>query len=213
MSMPPTNISASDLWLALASKERPSQVVDMPRLNDDGSAIGQIRIRILTQEEQMQCASSAQRTAREHMKDSAKDDLGYERVYSDAYCIEILFRACRDVDDASKPAFPSPKLIRQVLTTEECAMLYQHYLTIQLELGPMAVKMTDADFSAWVARLKEGGSAYPLDSLDSALLKMLVLRMASLLPSSPTDSISVGSPHESARESFAPASSDAEVTS
>lgn len=196
MSLPPTNIPASQLWLALCSKERPSQIVDFPRTLPNGDPVGQLRIRVLTQEEQMAATTAAERVAREHLKEAKRDDLGYERLYSDAYCIETLFRACRDVDDVTRPAFPAPKQIRQTMTTEECGALFQHYLTVQLELGPTVWKMSDEEYEAWISRLAEGGSAFLFDTLSSDLQKMLLLYMAYQLRSSPTDNTSAGSQPE-----------------
>lgn len=192
MSGPPTNIPPSALWLALSATERPSQLVDFPRYDDKGESLGKVRIRVLTQEEQMICASAAEKVAREHMKEGKKDDLGYERLFSDAVCVEVLFRACRDESDVKKPAFPSTKDIRAKLTTEECAMLFQHYLTVQLELGPIVVSMSDDELELWVTRLAEGGSAFPFDLLSSDLQKILLLYMAYQLRTSATDSASPG---------------------
>jgi hypothetical protein len=196
MSLPPSDLPASQLWLKLASQERPSVVVDFPRHSPDGEVVGQVRIRILTQEEQMICAAAAEKLAKEHLKDSKKDEIGYERLFVDAICVEILFRACRDVDDVKRPAFPAPKQIRQHLTTEECAMLFQHYLTVQLELGPTVSELSDDEIEAWISRLAEGGSSFPFDLLTSDLQKLLVLHMAYQLRSSQMGSTSAGSQTE-----------------
>ena len=201
---PPQDIPASQLWLKLASQERPSQIVDFPRRGSDGAPIGQLRIRILTQEEQMVCTAAAEKIAKEHLKDSKKDELGYERLFTDAVCVEVLFRACRDAEDVSKPAFPSPKSIRHALTTEECAMLFQHYLTVQLELGPMVVTMSDDEVEAWITRLAEGGSSFPFDMLSSDLQKILLLHMAYQLRSLPTDKSFAGSLPEESSTSDSP---------
>jgi hypothetical protein len=196
MSGPPTDIPASQLWLALSSQERPSKVVDFPRKTDSGEPVGQLRIRVLTQEEQMSSTKAAETLVKEHLKDGKKDELGYERLFTDAVCVEVLFRACRDVDDIKRTVFPSPKHMRNTLTTEECAMLFQHYLTVQLELGPIVVNMSDDEVEAWISRLAEGGSAFPFDLLSSDLQKILLLHMAYQLRSSQTDKSSVGSPPE-----------------
>ena len=201
MSGPPADISPTDLWLKLSARERPSKVVDFPRKGEDGNPVGQLRIRVLTQEEQMVCASAAEKIAREHLKDSKKDELGYERLYSDAFCVEVLFRACRDVADIGRALFPSPKHLRGALTTEECSMLFQHYLTVSVELGPTALTMSDEEFEAWVSRLAEGGSAFPFDLLSSDLQRLLILYMARLLTSQ-KDKSSVGSPPEESTTSL-----------
>ncbi len=196
MSGPSKEIPASHLWLKLQEMPRPSKLVDFPRRGEDGEPIGQTAIRILTQEEQMACAMAAEKSAREHLKDAKRDEIGYERFFSDAHCVEVLYRACRDPDDVTRTAFPSSKLLREALTTEECAALFTHYLTIQLELGPTVSNMGDEEIEAWIDRLVEGGSAFPFDLVSSDLQKILLLHMAYQLRSSQTDTSSVGSPPE-----------------
>jgi hypothetical protein len=198
LSGPPTNIPASTLWLKLAATERPSKIVDFPRQGNDGNPIGQLSIRILTQEEQDISSLAAETFSRKYLKDGKKDELGYERLYSDGLVIETLFRACRDAEDLSRSAFPTPDHIRKGLTTEECAVLFQHYLTVQLELGPLGPtasnSMSDQEMEAWIDRLAQGGSTYPLDTLSSDSVKLLVLHMVYLLRPLQKDKSSVTSP-------------------
>lgn len=183
MANPPADIPASELWLKLSSRDRPSKLVDFPRMDENGTPVGRLRIRVLTQEEQMSCSVAAEKTVKDHMKDSTKDDLGYERLFSDAYCVEILFRACRDENDVNRALFPGTRQLRSALSTEECAMLFQHYQTVSLELGPMAVSMSEDELEAWVAKLAEGGSAFPFDLLSSDLQRILILYTAQSLMS------------------------------
>lgn len=182
--------------MKLAGAERPNKLVDFPRKGEDGQPIGQLRIRILTQEEQMACTAEAENLAKKHLKEGKRDEFGYERLFTDAVCVEVLYRACRDGDDPERPAFPTPQDIRRQLTTEECAKLFEHYLTVQLELGPTVITMSDAELEAWIDRLVEGGSAFPFDLLSSDLQKLLVLHMAFQLRSSQTVTSSVGSQPE-----------------
>lgn len=193
MSGPPKDLPASQLWLKLASAERPFKLVDFPRVTPDGQPLGQIAIRILTQEEQMVCSAAAEELARKHVKDGRKDELGYERLFTDAVCVEVLFRACRDAENPRNPAFPTPKSLREALTTDECGALFSHYLTVQLELGPTVIHMTEGEIEAWISRLVEGGSSFPFDLLSSDLQKILLLHMAYQLRTSPTDRSSAGS--------------------
>lgn len=201
MSGPSKEIPSSQLWLRLQEQPRPSKLVDFPRKGPNGEPIGQLRIRILTQEEQMVCTAEAENLARKHLKEGKKDELGYERLFSDSVCVEVLYRACRDAEDPEKPAFPAPTEMRRQLTTEECAKLFEHYLTVQLELGPTVATMSDEELEAWIDRLVEGGSAFPFDLLSSDLQKLLVLHMAFQLRHSRTDKSSAGSqPEETTNE-------------
>lgn len=144
----------------------------------------------------MICTAAAEDFARKHIKDGKKDELGYERLFTDAICVELLFRACRDENNPEQTTFPTPKHIREALTTEECGRLFEHYLTVQLELGPLVVTMSDDEMEAWIDRLAEGGSSFPFDLLSSELQKIVLLHMAFQLRSSRMDTSSAGSPPE-----------------
>lgn len=150
----------------------------------------------------MICTAAAEDVVRKHMKDGRKDELGYERLFTDALCVEVLFRACRDADAPERPAFPTPSSLQKMLTTEECGKLFEHYLTIQLELGPTVVTMSDDELEKWIDRLVEGGSAYPFDLLSSDLQKLLLLHMAFRLRSSPMAKSSAGLPQEESSPSL-----------
>lgn len=193
MSGPPANIEPSELFRLLSEMPRPSQVVDFPRkIGPDGKPLPKMAIWVLTQEEQMACRRSAERLAQEHVKDGKKGSLGYEELYSDAMFVEVLFRACRVEGDLSRPVFPTPKHIRQTLSTDEIAVLFRNYMTVQLELGPIVATMTEEQMNAWIERLAEGGSAFPFDSWDSDVQRVLLLFMARLVVSLRTGTNSVG---------------------
>lgn len=194
MSGPPKDTGPSELWVRLQEMPRPSRVVDFPRKMPTGESVGQVAIWVLTQEEQMAAAAEAEKLAKRLVKDGKREDLGYEALYADAVCVEVLARACRVDGELKRPAFPSAGQIRELLTVDEIAALFNHYLTVQLELGPTVARMSEQEMNAWVERLAEGGSAFPFDLLSSDLQKILVLFMARRLVSSSTDMSSAGSP-------------------
>lgn len=189
MSGPPKDIPAADLWAKLQARPRPSKLIDFP----GAEGLGQFAIWVLTQEERMSSITAAEKKAKLHLKDGKRDDIGYESLYSDALCIEILSRACRDSEDLTRPLFPSPKLLQEKLTTEELAVLFQQYLTVQLELGPIISQLTEAEMNAWVERLVEGGSAFPFEVLTWETQRILLLFMARQVASLRTASTSAGS--------------------
>ncbi len=191
---PPKDVPASQLWARLQEMPRPTRIVDFPRKNESGEPIGQVRIRILTQEEQIAAAASADTFARKLLKEASREHIGYDEVYRNAMCVEILFRACRDVDEPTRPAFPRPEQIREHMTAEECGVLFEHYMTVQTEVGPLASSLSKEECEAWIEKIAKGGSAFPFDLLSSELQKILVLFMASRLATSQTDTSSVGSP-------------------
>lgn len=49
-------------------------------------------------------------------------------VLEDAKTVEMVWRACRDIDDPNKPAFPSAQWLRAHLTAEEMNALASLYL-------------------------------------------------------------------------------------
>lgn len=195
MSLPPENLTPSELWCSLTAIPRPHKTVDFPRKDFLGKPIGQLAIWVLTQEEQMACNAEAEAYTRKVLKSPPKADesnIGYSHTFGNAAAIEVLYRACRDPKDTSRPAFPSPKLMREIMTTDEVSVLFEHYLTVQLELGPVVAHMTETEMNAWIARLSEGGSAFPFDLLSSEAQKTLLLFMASRVTALRTDTSSVG---------------------
>ena len=190
----------SELWAEIIALPRPSRVIEFPRKKPDGTPVGEFSMQVLKQEEQMLCAAAAERFTRKLLKDDApkNGDLarGYNDIYSNAAAVEILFRACRTKDDLIKPLFPSPDVLRQNLTNDELGVLMSIYYTVQTELGPIVAYLSEEEIEAWIARLVEGGSSYPLDSLSSEAQKQLLMRLASRLYKPPTDTSLPGSPAE-----------------
>jgi hypothetical protein len=193
MSLPPADIEPSKLWLKLQEMPRPSKVVDFPRTDADGNPVEKLAMWVLTQEEQMICSAAAEKFTREHLKDARVGEMGYDAIYTNAAAVEILFRACRNHEDLSRPAFPTPKALRS-LPQNEVGVLFDNYLTVQLELGPIVANMSEEELNAWITRIGEGGSAFPFDSLSWEMQRILALTMALRLRASRTDTSSAGSP-------------------
>ncbi len=200
MAGPPDNLEASELWLALTQLPRPHKLVDIPRcFPGTDTPVGQVAIWPLSQEEQMAVNAEADRFTKKLLQDPQKRDeanLGYQHTFANEVAVQILSRVCRDANDLTKPAFPSPKQMRQHLTADEVGVMFQQYLTVQLELGPIVAEMSDKEMEGWVKRIASGGSAFPFDSLSWEMQQKLVLFMASRLASYWTDTSSVGSQPE-----------------
>lgn len=198
MPEPPENIDASELWLALTTLPRPYRIVDMPRyLPGSNEPVGQLAIWPLTQEEQMACNAEADRFTKELLKDPQQKDqanLGYHHTFANETAVQVLSRACRDAKNVQRPAFPSPKMLRRTLTSDEVGVLFNSYLTVQSEVGPIVAYMTKDEMDAWVRRIGEGGSLFPLDVLSSEMRDQLVRHMASSLIACWTATTSAGSP-------------------
>jgi len=191
----PPDIDASALWVQLTALPRPHRVVDFPRMGPDGEPVGQLAIFVLTQEEQVAANTEAERFSRKLLKDGKRGDLGYEAIFNNEGAVQVLYRACRDADNLKKPAFPTPNAIREHLTADEVGTLFEHYLTVQLELGPIMASLSQVELDAWVDKIAEGG-AYFLDLLSREMQKALLISMASRLASSATGSGSSGTPRD-----------------
>ncbi|MDI3282113.1 hypothetical protein QHF83_02285 [Polyangium sp. 15x6] len=189
--MPPKDIKPYDLWEQITALPRPHRVVPFPRFNEDGESLGDIAMVVLTQEEVTAANISAEKYVRKTFKDNVGEipmvnekSEGYANLFSSRASTEILFRACRKVDDVEKAFFPSREAIGQRLTTDEVAVLMNHYMRVQSELGPIVSNMSQEEMDAWVEMLAEGGNAYPLDLLSSVQLTTLLVYMASQLHAS-----------------------------
>lgn len=197
MSLPPTNVPPSELWLQITQMPRPHRLVDFPRKDRvTGQPIGQIAIWVLTQEESMICQSAAEKFARNTLKENVPKQSdaqeGYANIYRNAAAVEVLWRACRRPEDLKQPAFPSPGEMRKLLTHDEVGVLMSHYNRVQTELGPYVTDMTAEELDAWIARLEEGGSRFFLDCLSSEVKEALIERLAFRLRSFSTDNGSHG---------------------
>ena len=193
-------LTPSELWVQITAMPRPHRTVDFPRMNDKGEPVAQMSMQVLTQEEQITTAIEAERFARKHIKDMPKSDeprRGYDDVYNNQAACELLFRACRRIDDLAMPFFPSPSEIRQKLTPDEVGVLFRSYLIVQTEVGPILASMSEDEVTAIIKRLQEGGSAFPLAFLSPDSQIALVLSMAKRLLPSAMVNTSLGSQLES----------------
>lgn len=190
-------LTPRELFAELSAMPRPHRVVDFPRKHPvTGEPVGQVALWPLTQTEQIHSAIAADKLIREHFQGiDANRTLGYEASYSNAVCVEILWRACRNPRDLDRPAFPSAKDLRSVVTPDEAGLLFEAYLEMVNDIGPIIATMTRGDLDAWIQRLLVGGQQIdPLASFSSGMLRVLVRALAERLRNSTTDTSSVGLP-------------------
>jgi hypothetical protein len=207
MTTPPNDIPANVLWEQITSLPRPSRIVDFPKTDPvTGKPVAQVLMQILTQGELIAAAAETETNTKKLLKETQikRDDqsLGYENVYANESSIQVLFRACKRPGASQWPFFPSPTAMRDKLTQDEVAVLMREYLIVQGELGPIVASMDQGDVDAWVARLGEGGSAFPLALLSSDGVNSLVMHMVSRLYTSPTDTSLPGSQPENSTPSL-----------
>lgn len=187
------------LFTLLTQTPRPHRVFDVPRkMPGTSEPVGKVAMWPLTQSELMLCRSAAHEYTlgiiRTKPREGEPQSQAYAEIYRDACTIEVLCRACREADDLREPAFPSPKLVRETLTADECTILSRHYLQMQSEVGPIVDLMTVEEMDAWLTRLAEDGKRYPLALLASEQLEELLLHSASRLRNALTAITSSGSP-------------------
>lgn len=182
MPMPPED--GFKLFSEITALPRPHRLVPFPRINPKTGENFEIAMWLLTEQESLLVASEAEKMTRRLLKDNlpGKDEQskGYNDVFNNASAIELLYRACRDPNDITRPLFPNKQAIGDTLTTDEIAVLLNHYFTMQVELGPIVGGMTEEELQAWIKKLAEGGqsSQYFLNSLSWEALKGLVIAMA-----------------------------------
>ena len=215
---PPPNVKPAELWTRLTAIPRPSKEVDFPRFDAvTTESIGRLVIWPLSQNEQMACNAEADKFAKRLLKDAQRredQNLGYDAIYANEVAVQILFRACRDVEDPKRPLFPTPVELREKLTADEVGALFALYCAVQAELGPIIGWMTDQEMEEWVTALVEGSAHVPfsLFSLDAQL--RLVNFMASRVVKLRTASSSAGSqPLEESESSQPPDNLTSEVSS
>lgn len=179
---PSEQLEPSQLWQELTKLPRPSRNMPIAR-NRPGTdePIGEVLVWPLTQEEQMSANAEADRWTKRLLKDPQKKEeanLGYHHTFTNEVAVQVLVRACRDVNDPNRPAFPSADLVRRTFTTDEIGVMFNSFCTIQSELGPIRAHMTPEQVEGFILRLIEGGSAFPFDSISWEQQRSLVLSMA-----------------------------------
>lgn len=182
---PPTDITASELWLRLRERPRPSEVVTFPN-------IGRVRVRVLTMEEQDAARLAAHRVLKDTQR-LTKDDLLTQILAEhagDAVAKELIARACvgekainADYEQTGKPPvypviFPDGASLN-VLTAAELSMLFGAFLLVQEKFGPTERTVrTPEERDAWVRRLAEGAGSYPLAQMPLPALAELTMSLA-----------------------------------
>jgi hypothetical protein len=192
VSLPQKDVEPSALFRKLLEMPAPSEVLDFPRKDPDGKPVFRYRCQVLTSGQMEQCRTRA--------LDSIKNKHGWNTpeqqqqpiaaiVIEDAIAREILCQSCCEVEavgerDNGSPIYP--KLFTDVshldnLLGDEAAVLLQYFNLTQAKYGPLISHLTAAQQNAWVERLAEGGSAFPLRLLDSHQRDLLTLSAAKRL--------------------------------
>jgi len=180
MALPPKDVPASALFLKLMELPRPSEVIDFPRKGSDGKPIDRIRIQTLTSEDQDKARAMAH--AEMLRRGFSAEDIGsygIREVYSDAVAKELIAMSCLTAEGADF-GDGVPKYGRvfrdggQVskLAADEILTLFNAWQLLQHKYGPIE-GLDQNEVDAWIKRLVEGGSGFPL--LELALPDLVEL--------------------------------------
>ena len=200
--LPPAGIEPDDLLKMMMAAPVPHRIVDFPRKDKEGVPLFDLAMMLLTQDEVMAVSAAAEKATRRAMGDDipkiGQASKGYDDLFNNFSAIEILYRACKHPADLTKPLFPTKEFIKKQLTPDEVAILFNNYMTIQIELGPVIGSLSSEEIDAWVKKLAEGGerSSTFLDSFSWAATKGLLITMAVQLHDLRTVSSSAGLPQE-----------------
>lgn len=203
-------VKPNELVRKLMAAEAPSEILPFPRNGIDGKPLFQYRMRVLTAMELDGCIVDAERYTHDTFKKNGKrpdgEDMGavrgdgWSEVFNNAKAIEILLRACRQIESKTnskgktyyEPLFLSGEQMRGLLTKDELAALFNAYSDVQFRYGPIFRMMSDAEVDAMVSRLEEGLDQYPLPGLPHELLVILCVSLASRVQSLKTGITSSG---------------------
>lgn len=197
---PPVDIQPSELWLKLC-EPIPSEVVDFPRKDRKGNPIGKVRIQVLRMEDHNKARLVATKALKIAAKEAGIGELDKNELETDAVrevlgdliAHELLCMACltdeKQLDDENgNPVygrvFGKPSQIREALTADETLVLFNAYRLVQFKYGPFEKTITeDGDIEAWISRLKEGGSEFPLLALPLPQLVGLTFALSEKISS------------------------------
>lgn len=207
MAGPPDNIHPVDLYQYLTTMPRPHRMVDLPRKAPDSDApVAQVPIWPLREAELLAAQASAATYLHENLKlkwAENEPDLGYKEVFNNAVASEILQRAIRSSkynEDTQEwepvlniPLYKRAADLRAAMTHDEISVMFNEYLLVSRELGPIINDISKVEFEAWIKRLTEGGSRAGLPFLSLGALIDLLNFSVDLIKSLRTELSSVGS--------------------
>lgn len=175
--------------LAARVESRPTLDVDLVGIVRDGSVTGTIKLRALTVAEECDATEAAvafrKRALSALPEKHAAAFLEDASFLEDAKITERLWRAARDADDPSKPAFPSAEWMRQHFTTDEMARIGDRFVKAQaINAGAPDLLTSEQRWAVVEALAEASTSAWPdvvLASLQRpALADLLVWTSAEL---------------------------------
>jgi hypothetical protein len=207
MADPPKNIPPSELFQLLSTMPRAHRMVPFPRcIPGTDEPIGMVAIWPLREGEIIQ----AQAAAKAYMSDSLKiaggqqeSESAYEKIFNNVMATEMLQRACRRTKknqetgewepELNLPMFLKASDIRANVTHDEIGVLFNSYVLVQREIGPIVNELSKAECESWQRVLAEGGRTAGLPFLSWGALIDLLSFMVDRIKSLQTALVSAGS--------------------
>lgn len=150
----------------------PHATVDYPRMDEAGLPVAKVYLRPLTQIE----LDMARANARAYVAKVLGDQKGSvpwkpEELEDNATAAEILAVACRHPDDPEQPFFTYGAAETRMCTTEELAILFNHYNVIRERSYPTFREMSDTEAMAWLKALEEDAESFPFSLTSRSRLE------------------------------------------
>lgn len=194
-----------NLFAELSKRERPSRLIDLPVYNEEGKSIGQVVIRTLVHDDNVEIQKAATLECDRIYKDDKIDRNSdtYLKRYDNISAKHFIWRACRDPENPEKPFFPTPDHVGKYLSNDEISVLLLNYQTLQSERGPSIAYMDEKQFNEWVAKLGQAAEEAPyfLDRFLPEAKNQFLMYMAHQLWTLQTAKFSAGSPVENSMTS------------
>jgi hypothetical protein len=201
------DVPAGLLFRKLTDMARAHEILPFPRNNEDGKPVGEYWLQILTQSEVDDASIDAEKYVRRRAKERAAalgenaeqaaqtpNQEAWRDLHQSALYVELIWRACRCKENASKNLFACPDDIRRTCTPNEITSIVNSYDQVQRKFGPLFRLLSKEDVDAWLEQLTKGGEEAlgPFGLLSPGELAQLIASMAAAWPTSETGRFLVG---------------------
>ena len=163
----------------LLNAERTSKEIDFYAKGQ----LAQCKLVVLTVDEQSNVKKFAAQETRKLLKDetvkNVEPDIAWKSVWNDRLIVHTLFQCMRNVNDVSKPFFPTPEALGKLLVGDEAAIVWNKYTEYKLKSNKIIAEMNKEEYAEVLkAVIKEGVNYDFLDLLTLEMLKGVISGLA-----------------------------------